>query len=349
MKNYIIILFCLSLFILPYTIWAQEPSYPKMNQGIDPASFERVGMSGWQFLKLPTSARYAAMGGVTSSISRGDAGAALGNPASIADVKNISISVNNMTWLVDTKYQSYSVVKNFGKFGFIGLHAIYLDYGDMIRTENQPIYDNGAYTGRAKMALNLGTVGANDMAIGISYARQITNKLQLGGNLRFVQETLDDAKTSNWSLDIGTIYYTGFKSLRFAMMGRNYGPDTEFADYDERIGFPAVKVKMPMSFQLGAAIDLLEGGENNPHLWTVSAEFVHPNDGPEKVNLGTEYSFMNFAMLRAGYRLNYDEEGLSLGGGLRLVTSAFAVSINYAFIDFGRFDAVHIFTLGLGL
>jgi len=345
MRVFTLISILIVLIAWPLAIFAQELPYPDINQGIDPAPFERVAMSGWQFLKLPTDARFAGMGGVTTANSHGDAASALGNPASIADIENLSVSLNSMNWLVDTKYQSLAAVKNFGKLGTIGINAVLLDYGDMVRTENQPIYENGEYTGRARSALDLGTVTANDLAIGLSYARQVTDRLQVGGNLRYISEELDDAKTSNWSLDIGTVYYTGLRTLRIAMVGRNFGPDARFAEYDERIGFPAVEVRMPMSFQLGAAFDILEGKGDNPHFWTIAAEFAHPNDGPEKVNVGTEYTFMNFATLRGGYRFNYDEEGLTAGGGLRLVTRAFAFKINYAYMDFGRFDSVSLFSL----
>lgn len=338
------------MVLLPLAAWSQDAQYPTINQGIDPASFSRVAMSGWQFLKLPTSARFMAMGGITTTLGKGDASSALANPAFVSDVENLSLSVNNMNWLVDTRYQSYAVVKNFGTLGAIGVHAIYLDYGDMPRTENQPIYEDDIYTGRTRVNTDLGSVTASDLAVGLTYSRRISDRLQVGGNMRYVRETLDDAKTSNWALDIGTIYYTGFRTLRFAMTGCNFGPDTEFAEYDERIGFPAVRVRMPMMFQLGAAFDLLEGEQaNSPHLWTVAAEFVHPNDGPEKVHIGSEYAFMNFAVFRAGYRFNYDEEGLTLGTGLRLAMSTVKLHINYSFIDFGRFDNVQMFSLELGI
>ena len=133
------------------------------------------------------------------------------------------------------------------------------------------------------------------------------------------------------------------------MVGRNFGPDVQFATYDDRLGVPAANVKMPMVFALGTAYDILEANNNSPHLLSVAAEFTHPNDGPEKIHLAAEYGLMNFVFLRGGYRFNYDEEGLTLGGGINLKTATFGVKIDYAYIDFGRFNAVHIFTLGVGL
>ncbi|MBW1802484.1 MAG: PorV/PorQ family protein [Deltaproteobacteria bacterium] len=315
--------------------------------GIHAWEYSRVGKSGWQFLKIPTNARYAAMGGIITATGRGDASSALGNPASMADVENISASVTGMNWIADVKYMSGAVAKNLGNWGVFGLNVIAVDYGDMERTENQEQFDDfGETLGRAMPVFGLGTFTGGDFSIGLSYARRMTDKLQVGLNARFVQETLDDATTSNWAIDIGTIYYTGIKTFRISMVGRNFGPDAEFVGYSERIAEPAMKVRMPMVFLLGAAIDIIEQKEGSPHYWTLAAEFTHPNDGPEKVNVGTEYSFMNFVMLRGGYRFNYDEEGLTLGAGLRVHFSDFSFLLNYAYIDFGRLSKVHMFSTG---
>ena len=342
-------IFLCVLLIMPFALWAQDREYPEIDQGIHPAPFEQVGNSGWQFLKLPTNARFAASGGITTVLSHGDAASALANPASIADVENIGVALNQMNYVVDTDYLSGGIVKNFGNWGFVGFNFVYLNYGDMVRTSIENLTDEqGQYTGQAELRLDgLGTFGAHDLAFGVSYARQITDRLQVGGTLRYISESIDDASSSNISFDIGTVYYTGLKTLRLAMVGRNFGPDAEFVTWNERIAYPPTKVYMPMQFQLGMAIDILEGGEANDHLWTIAAEFVHPNDGPEKVNVGTEYSFMNLLMLRGGYRFNYDEEGMTLGGGISVsMANSLDFLINYAYLDVGRFDTVHMFSAG---
>lgn len=82
------------------------------------------------------------------------------------------------------------------------------------------------------------------------------------------------------------------------------------------------------------------------HLWTLAAEFVHPNDGPEKMNFGTEYAFRDLLKLRGGYRFNYDEAGMTLGAGLNLGVSSYALALGYAYWDFGRLGATHIVSMG---
>jgi hypothetical protein len=210
----------------------------------------------------------------------------------------------------------------------------------------------GVPDGTYELNLDQGEFSGGDLAIGLSYARQITDRLQVGGTARYIKETLDDVEgisTSNWALDIGTTYYTGIKSLRLAMLGRNFGPDVNFAEFDERIGTAPVDVKMPMQFVMGVGYDLLEGMDGSPHLLTLAAEFVHPNDGPEKLHFGAEYTLASMFTVRGGYRQNYDEEGLTLGAGLNIHTGAFRVRFNYAYVDFGTFDYVNLFTLNVGM
>lgn len=350
-KYNLIMLAIIFISFIPFMLFGQEDRLPEpeVDWGFQAIPFEQAGMSSWQFLKIPSTARSLAIGGITTATSHGDAGSALTNPASMPDVEDWDLSLNTMNWIADISYHSGALVKNLGKWGVIGFHFIYVDVGEMIRTENLEIFDAGGNTlGIQPVTEGLGTFTAGDLSLGLSYARQITDRLQVGGTLRYVQETLDDATAANWALDIGTMYYTGIKSLRISMLGRNFGPDVEFTDYREEIGVPPVPMKMPMAFLFGAAIDILEGKGDNPHLLTLVAEFVHPNDGPEKLNFGTEYSFMKFAMIRAGYRHNYDEQGLTFGGGLSVATSSFNVCLNYSYMSFGRLSNVNMLSVGLG-
>ncbi len=344
-------LLILCLLLSPVLLVAQPRERPDIDSGIEPADFQHTGQSGWQFLKLPTSARTSATAGIITSIGHGDALSTLGNPALLTDIENVEFGISRMNWLVDIAYNSASVVKNFGSLGAFGVSLIYLDYGDMIRTENEEILDgDGLSTGMTRQVLDgLGTFSARDYAIGLSYGRRVTDRFQVGGAMKYVNESIDDASTGGWAIDVGTMFYTGFRSLRISMSGRNFGPDAEFVSYDERLGTPAVQVKMPMVFALGAGIDLLEPTQGSPHLWSLGAEFTHPNDGPERIHLATEYTFMDLISLRSGYRFNYDEEGVTLGGGLNFLTSTFGVRADYAYVAFGRFDSVHVFSLGIRL
>ena len=56
---------------------------------------------------------------------------------------------------------------------------------------------------------------------------------------------------------------------------------------------------------------------------------------------------MNKYFLRGGYKINYDEESLSFGGGLSTsVTNSSRLVIDYSWQDFGRLESTQRFSIG---
>jgi hypothetical protein len=318
--------------------------------GVEPLGISRVGSAGWQFLKLPTDARSAAMGGVKSAVSYGNANAALNNPASAADVPDMDIQFSSMKWVADIQYNTLSFVKNLGPIGTVGVHCLYLNYGSMIRTEVAQGFDALANDiGIVPITDGLGTFTAHDLAAGLLYSRQITEFLQVGGTIRYVEQQIDDARMRSWAVDVGTMYWTGIGSLRISMLGKNFGADGQFLSYEGRLAQAPAKVKMPMLLILGAAYDILQQSKESQHRLTVAAEYVKPNDGPDKVNLGFEYFALSNFFFRGGYRFNYNEESYTFGFGAQYpVSDEMTLKADYAYAKVGRFKYVSMFTVGFG-
>jgi len=327
-----------NIFLLLSIIVAQ-PLFAQI--GIEPNEIKRIGQSGWQFLKINSDPRQAAMGGAFAAISKGDANAIFGNPAALVDVYRLDLQLNNTNWIADIKLQSISFSATVDKLGTFAVSFITLDYGDIPETINSPVdgenitipYVTGNY------------FSARDIAAGISYARKITDRLSLGGNLRWIRQRIDDLSMTNWALDIGTMYYTGYRGLRIAITAKNFGPDSHLVGWSEEYQSEPVDVRMPIDFRLGMAMDFFDE-EGSPHLLTVVAEGDHPNDSPEKIHTGLEYVFNHSISVRGGYKFNYDEQGLTFGAGVNYSYSNYAGTINYAFVDFGALRQVHMFSLG---
>ena len=61
-------------------------------------------------------------------------------------------------------------------------------------------------------------------------------------------------------------------------------------------------------------------------------------------------SYNNLLFVRAGYRFNYDEQGVTGGLGVNLGIGGYKVRANYAYEYFGKyFDGVHRISLGVTL
>ncbi len=333
------------LILIAITFWSGIALHAQYRQdsGINPPPFERVGQSGWQFLHLPTVARNAALADIKSGLTNNDASSIFSNPANLVDVKNVDATFSKLNYVADISYVTVAVAKNFGGWGVFGLSFANLDVGTMYRTEN--VYNEDL--GITQRSGDLGTFTAGDILIGFSYARSVTDRLSIGGNLSYIRETLDDVTNKNWNADFGIFFRTGFHSLRLSMLARNFGPDTEFFGFTEIYGLPQ-SVRMPIDFRMGIAYDFLEGTNGNPHKLTGYLEGVHPNDAPERIHTALEYTFLKIFSLRAGYKFNYDEQGLTLGGGLNFDMSGIKGRIDYAYLDYGRLNSVHLFTIGFG-
>ena len=186
-----------------------------------------------------------------------------GNPASMVDVQNIDISLSHSNWIADIDYQTIAVAKNFGDIGVFGINLVYVNYGDMFETINSPI----AGEDRTDQVVTGNTFSASDIAVGVSYSKQVTDKLSIGGNLRYITENIAELSMSNWAIDFGTMYYTGWKSLRIAMAARNFGPDVNLTGWSEEFQAEAEDIRMPLEFRVGVAMDFFEE-EGDPNFLT---------------------------------------------------------------------------------
>lgn len=310
--------------------------------GIKPYDTERVGLSGWQFLKINGDARYSGMAGAFTAYSHGDAGAVFGNPGALVDIDGYDVYLSKMNWIADIGYQSAAFGMSLGSIGVFALSIVSIDMGTMDVTVNRMI----AGEDRTEAVVTGETFTAGDFALGLSFARRITDRLSIGTNIKYIREEIADVNMDNISVDFGTVYYTGFRSLRLAMVIRNFGPDTRLVGWSEKDQAEAVAIRMPLDFRVGLAMDFFED-ENSPHFLTVSVEGTHPNDGPEKINTGIEYTLARILSFRGGYRFNYDEESFTFGGGLRYSIGDMGARLNYAYLDFGRLENVHMFSLGI--
>ncbi|MFH1861785.1 MAG: PorV/PorQ family protein [bacterium] len=299
--------------------------------------FAKVGTMGAQFLKIDLDARSVAMASA-SMATCGDVGAIFRNPAGLIHVQNSGFIASYAPWFVDINLYGAGFAHNFGPYGVFGVHFIYLDSGEMEETT----VDQQQGTGQM--------FKVTDLALGISYARRLTDKFAIGGNLRWIHEDLWVSATSVFGVDLGLLYDTGYKSLRLGMTIKNFGskfslPDT-YQDYDN--GTPLtqpsdyLEYDLPVEFAFGLA---MEPWKTAAQRITLALDGIHPSDNYERVQLGAEYAYMETAFLRAGYIFRHDTAGINAGAGISVPMSGYHLGIDYAFSNFTILDNTHRFSL----
>jgi len=303
---------------------------------------EKIGQTGFQFLKIDAFARSAGMAGAVTMAGTG-VEAIFSNPAGISEMQAEGEFLFSRTmWFADMTLNSAGLARSFGNIGVFGFSFVSIDYGDVYGTK---VADN------AKGYEETGLLDVGAYALGISYGRSLTDKFKVGGQVKFANQKLGSNlivvdsdssiirnEVSTVAYDFGTIFYPGFHSFRFGMSVRNFSPQIKF----EEEAF-----ELPLTFRIGVAMDMFDfvSGLSNQSL-VLGIDALHPRDYSERIHVGAEYMYSDLIALRAGYKFNYDEEGLNLGFGLNYGIGGVDVKFDYSYTSFGIFDGVNRFTIG---
>lgn len=303
--------------------------------------FSKVGSVGAQFLKIGVGSRYQGMGEASVAMVN-DAYSLYWNPAGLAFIEGSNITFTNVNWVTDISLNYVGFGTRVEDFGTIGFAATLLTMGDMeVTTIDEP-------DGTGDM------FNASSFALTVGYARFLTTRLAFGASIKYVYEKIYNESAGGIAFDFGTQLNTGFRSLRIGMNISNMGPELEFSGPDLNVPLESAgstdgridvdAYDLPLTFRLGLAYDLLNNAENR---WTLALEANHPNDDVQQASLGGEYCYQDKYFLRAGYKINYSEQGLTFGAGLMTpLGSKNTLVADYAWTDFGRLDSVHRFSLG---
>ena len=319
---------------------------------------QKLAQTGFQFLSVVSDARASAMAEAMTSLQVGSS-ALFFNPAGMAEMEDfLDITVSTNKWIADIQHNtaSLAISPSKGKYGVIGFSLQSVDYGEFFGTRVNKAVPEG-YD-------DIGTFNLAAMAIGGGYAKQLTDRFSVGGQVRWVHQDLGEsivpmfgtkidsagavaADTSEQILgneltplafDFGTQFRTGFKSLVFGMSVRNFSKEIKYAEE----GF-----QLPLVFNLGISMDVLDLLPEAPmsQALYLSVEASHYRSHPEQLKIGLDYSFMNTLSLRGGYISNNDESGFSFGLGVSFI----GFSFDYAYTPFSIFDNVQRMTARFSL
>lgn len=298
---------------------------------------QRAGISTAQFLKIGVGGRASAMGDAFVAVAN-DVSALYWNPAGLSQFSENQIIFSHNEWVVDINHDFLGAVYHLDGDNTFGVAFTSLSMDKMkVTTEFAP-FGTGEF------------FGFSDIAIAVSYSRKMTEQFSFGGSIRFIEETLDKLKMRGVMIDLGTYYWTGLGSTRFAVAVSNFGNDLSPAGNVDLVGNRSnsqwQSFSPPTIFRIGFALEPYQDQLNRV---TASIQLNHPNDNSENLVVGAEYAYNNLFYLRSGYKFNIDEQNYSFGAGVSLPISIANVSVDYAFSNFSKLGSVHRFSLILGL
>lgn len=304
----------LMMLVLPAS--AQD-LFPEAEEILNPEGRSKIKPSTFNFLKTTTHARIAGMGDAFTAVSNGMDGI-VWNPAGLTKVDRFGYSFGYTQWLVDSRFVTGALAYNTRRWGVIGVSFVNFSLPDMVETTTQQPDGTG------------NMVNSGDLAVGVVYAYQLTDKLSAAASLRFVQSALGPETLSAVSVNVSSLMYTGFRSLRIGMNMKNLGGEQEIV---------SEKSEMPLVFHTGIAMEVF-GNLGDPVSLTGSFEGAFFTDREQRWNLGGELWIQNLVALRAGYKFKYDAETWSVGGGLKGTFGGRSIALDVSYSNFGDlFDA----------
>jgi hypothetical protein len=296
---------------------------------------QRVGTSSMQFLKIGVGGRATAMGESYVAVAN-DVSALFWNPAGLMQFDEIGVCFSHSEWLVGLKHEFAGGIYRIGKHNAVGFSVTSLHTEAMQKTTEFQPEGTGEY------------FKYGDLALGITYARKLTDQFSFGASFKYVEETLAELKMRGYMFDLGTYYWTGLSNSRFAVTISNFGPQVkptgsvnliEGRTLSEFQSFPP-----PTVFRIGFAIDPIT---SSPNKLTTSIQLNHPNDNAENLDIGAEYSYKDFLFIRGGYKFNVENENYSAGIGLKVPIYISKTSLDYSIANFKDLGFTHRLSINL--
>ncbi len=263
-----------------------------------PEDISKVATNAAQFLKLEVGGRATAMGGAFVA-GVDDMTALYWNPAGLAKIKQQSFYGTYTALYAGIQHGYVAFGMPIGRSDYIGVHVTYLNSGEMeVTTLNYP-EGSGEY------------FSVSDLAIGLSYARSLTDRLSVGGTVKFINETIWRESASTFGFDVGSQFDTGILGIKLGMSITNFSTKFKFDGPDLNIdvdtdpiydGNPSTEARLntqewslPLVFRLGILVDILGPNsdiiKNLDHRVSFAFDANDPLDHFLRFNTGMEYSY----------------------------------------------------------
>jgi hypothetical protein len=305
----------------------------------------KLAQTGMQFLSVVSDARAAALANAVTSVHQNSA-ALFSNPACMVGSGFLDVSASHNEWIAGIRHTTFSlsVSPAHGDYGVIGVSVQAVNYGEILGTVVSPSSPKGYE--------DTGSLWASGTAIGLGYAKALSEQFAVGGQVRWVRQNLGHSlvplpdssrasvsnKLSPVVFDFGTLFKTGYKSLAFGMAVRNFSTEATYV---------SESFELPLTITLGISMDVMDFVDDRSVVSgvLVSVDAVHNRDYHEQVFAAVECRVLDALAVRGGYVSNGGESDVSFGFGVW----KYGLAVDYAYTPFGVFDKVQRFTLRFSL
>ncbi len=294
----------------------------------------KVGTSGFQFLKIGVGARENALGQSGIAFTRGP-DAIYWNVAGLTQDTSMTATFFVNPWIATINHSFFAVNIPVGDNNFVGAAVTLLSMDDMEETT----IDNPQGTGRH--------FGAGDFAVSLSYSLRISEQFSGGVTAKYINEHIWDMVSDGWGFDVGLLYvldrfhigaalknFGSDKPINGAQLQSNQQVSPDWATSPVLVGLVPKGIRLPMSFDFGAGYEVIDL-EN--HQVLAMGDISYFNDIGETQNLGVEYTLQQNYSIRVGYRFNQDLFSVTGGLGVKVLLGDYDMTVDFAAVNMGDF------------
>lgn len=261
---------------------------------------------GFSALRIGVGGKAVGMGEAFSAVSVG-AIATYWNPAGLLETsKNELITAHNR-WLFDLTSEFVAFAQGKDNYAW-GLSLYYTDAGEIeartFRNEREPI----------------GFFGANDLILGLSFAKKIKKELDFGLTIKYLYEKIYIENASGYAFDLGVRYRLFNENLCTGIVIKNIGVMNEMKNE---------KVSLPSSVRMGGMYDF-SNILNKKDFLLFSIDYEFAPDYNDHILFGTEVNISKEFALRGGYQSGYQDRNFCGGIGI----SMRFIKVDYGFTPF---------------
>ncbi|MEW6516768.1 MAG: PorV/PorQ family protein [candidate division FCPU426 bacterium] len=271
-------------------------------------------VTGAEFLRLEVPAARGAL--AAGAADTGGSELMLRNPAGILGQAHPGLAFTHFSAWGDFSYEQLEGAYPGLWGGTGGARIFYAGSHDLVALDDQ--------------GLESGSVAYHDLLLHVAYARPLGENVHAGLALKGFESQLQNYHSLGCALDAGVRYQTPWPGLALGASLLNLGGRSAFLSEAD---------SLPLQAAAGLAMRAESGVHGFKFLADYSQVLVSAESG--LAGLGMEYSLLNSAFLRLGYRLNQDSGRLSAGAGLR----AYGLGLDYAYQPFSELGLTHRLTL----
>lgn len=340
--------------IFHFTIWLTVVLFGALS-ALYAGDAARIGTAAGTQLLVPVGARDLAMGGSSIATTTG-VDAIFWNPSGLAGLKSTAMgTISTMQIFNDINVNYLGLGFKAGRLGVLGVSVKSIDFGDIKETT---VTDPDGLSGR--------TFSPTFVTTGVTYARMLTDRIQVGVNGKLIYESIPRASATAFAFDIGLQYRDlgNISGVDFGIVVKNIGTDMKYDGsafttqaFETGVSQSQFFNRIPSSDELPAKIELGVSyrntiAENNNLM--VSGVFENYNLGRDQFRFGAEYMFRDLIALRGGYILVNDaksedvEYKFTAGVGLHYNLNNVDFGFDYSYRDSQYFDGNNMFSLTFG-